>query len=283
MRIAMLAVPYDAGRRSMGVGLGPARLLDFGIARELSAAGHSVRQAMVEVPDATPPHELARTAAAQRELARLVHDAVRDGEFPLVLAGNCSTAVGTLAARPPGTAVVWFDAHADLNTAATTTTGMVDGMALSMVTGREFAGLTASVDGFTPVNESQIVLVGVRDLDPAEEALLGQSPVHRLAADEAPARIGATIRQLGQPVPPVYVHLDLDVLDPAEARANQYGAPRGMSVSALGKTLAAIARTAPVFAVAITAYDPWWDKDGRARQAAVAVLKEILPPGDGSE
>jgi arginase len=283
MRIALFVVPYDAGRRSVGVGLGPAALLDAGAANELREAGHEVREATVEVPDETPPHELARAVAAQRELGRMVRGAVANGELPIVFAGNCHTAVGTLSGRPANTAVVWFDAHADFNTAASTTTGMLDGMALSMVTGRELQRLTASVPGFVTVPEDRVVLVGARDLDAPEVEALRQSAVTRVSARNAPQSIADAVRKLGSPAPSLYIHLDLDVLDPRDARANQYAAPAGLSPQSLVETLRAITAVATIYAVAITAYDPSWDRDGRARQAAVDALRVLVPGADVAE
>jgi arginase len=277
MRIALFAVPYDAGRRSVGVGLGPARLLEAGLANQLREAGHEVRESTVELPVDVASHELARTTAVQRELARGVRDAVERNELPIVLAGNCSTAVGTLAARPEGTAVVWFDAHGDFNTAETTTSGMVDGLALSMVTGRALRNLTASVDGFTPVDEHRVILVGARDLDPPEEAAIRSSAMQWLTAGAAESSLRDAIRRCGQPTPPVYVHLDLDVLDPADARANQYAAPGGLSPRALVRTLEAIAAVTPVYALAITAYDPSFDANGKARRTAMEAVSAIVP------
>src|SRR5262245_3307742 len=172
MRIALFAVPYDSGRRSVGVGLGPGRLLEAGVANQLRDAGHDVREATVELPHDVAAHEMARMVAIQRELARYVREAIAADQLPIVLAGNCSTAVGTLAARPAETIVVWFDAHADFNTADTTVTGMLDGLALSMVTGRALQNMTASVRGFAPVADDRVVLVGARDLDPAETSAL---------------------------------------------------------------------------------------------------------------
>jgi arginase len=283
MRIAILAVPYDAGRLSVGVGLGPAALLDAGLARGLREAGHDVREHTVELPHTTASHELARIAETQRQLAMLVREAIGSGELPVVLAGNCSSAIGTLAARPPETAVVWFDAHADFNTVATTTTGMVDGMALSLVTGREGRALTSTVPGFTPVDESNVVLIGARDLDPAEQDALRTARVRRLAGHEAAALIAPTLRSVASPVPPVYIHLDLDVLDPQHARANQYAAADGLSRAALCATLRQIAQVAPVYALAITAYDPGWDADGRARRAAIEALHAVVPDANTAE
>jgi arginase len=282
MRIAIIAVPYDAGRLSVGVGLGPAALLEAGLANGLRADGHDVREAVVEMPSQTAPHEMARVVAVQRALADLVRQAVGDGELPLILAGNCSTAVGTLSARPPDAAIVWFDAHADFNTAETTTTGMLDGLAVSMATGRALCNLTATVPGFVPVDESRVILVGVRDVDPPEEAALAGSPIRRVSAARA-SSVGDTLRGLDQGGPPVYVHLDLDVLDPAAARANQYAAPGGLTPEALVAALRQVAAHARLFALAITAYDPAWDRDGATRRAAIDAVGALIARPEAAE
>jgi arginase len=283
VRIVVLAVPYDAGHRSVGVGLGPARLLEAGVANVLRAAGHDVRVVTIELPSDIPRHEIARTIAAARVLAAEMQTARRHGELPIVLAGNCSTAVGTLAGCPRDTAVVWFDAHADLNTAETTTTGMLDGLALSMVTGRALCGMTESVDGFMPLDLDRVTLVGARDLDPPEAALLAGGTVRTVPVDSAAGGVGQRLREMGSPPPPVYVHLDLDVIDPAHARANQYAAPGGLAPAALLRTLGAIVATAPLYALAITAYDPVWDRDGRMRQVALDAVNAVVPRSTTSE
>ena len=283
MHIVVIAVPYDAGHRSVGVGLGPARLLEAGVANVLRAAGHDVRLVTIELPPDVPRHEIARTIAAARVLAAEMKTARRNDELPIVLAGNCSSAIGTLAGCPRDTAVVWFDAHADLNTAETTTTGMLDGLALSMVTGRALCGMTASVDGFTPLDLGRVTLVGARDLDPAEAALLSGGTVPMVAVDSAAGGVGQRLREMGSPPPPVYVHLDLDVIDPAHARANQYAAPGGLAPAVLMRTLGAIVATAPLYALAITAYDPVWDRDGRMRQVALDAVNAVVPRSTTSE
>ena len=280
MRVVLIAVPYDAGHRSVGVGLGPARLLEAGVANVLREAGHDVREVTVELPPDLPRHELARTIAAARVLAGEIATARAQDELPLVLAGNCSTAVGTLAAAPEATAVVWFDAHGDYNTAETTTTGMVDGLALSMVTGRALCNLAAGVKGFAAIDERRVVLVGARDLDPPEEQALASSQVTRLAADEASGRVAGVLRQMRPPARHVYVHLDLDVLDPAHARANQYGVPGGLTPASLVKTLAAIADVAAIYALAITAYDPECDTDGATQRTAFQAIHALVPRPD---
>jgi arginase len=84
------------------------------------------------VPEADPPAEVAVAFELDRLVSEQVCEAVAEGEFPLVLSGNCNTSIGTLAGvGPEGLGVVWFDAHADFNTPETTTTGFMDGMGLA--------------------------------------------------------------------------------------------------------------------------------------------------------
>jgi arginase len=282
MRVAILAVPYDAGQRSVGVGLGPARLLEAGLANQLREAGNEVRQAMVELPDNPPLHELARIVELQRALAWAISHALAREEFPIVLAGNCSSAVGTLASRPRDTAVVWFDAHGDFNTPDTTTSGMVDGMALAMATGRCYRALAADIPKFAPIDERRVFLVGARDLDPLERRTLDSSPVQRIDAGDWRTLV-SRLRALGPPSPPLYVHLDLDVLDPAHGRANRLAVNGGLSAKDLTAAIEALSAATQIFALAVTAYDPSFDGDGRACRAAFGAIRAAVPRDDVPE
>ena len=127
-------------RRDFRLGRGPARLIELGLLDALRNAGCDVEVDEIALPTDgfTPDTRVAvdlQAAIAERATA-----ARRRGAFPLVLAGNCGTSVGTVAGVTAATGsrpvVFWFDAHGDLNTPETTTTGFLDGMALAMLTGR---------------------------------------------------------------------------------------------------------------------------------------------------
>ena len=107
--------------------------------------------------------------------------------------------VGTLGGLGTGpTGVRWFDAHGDFNTPESTLGGFLDGMALAIATGRCWIGLAATVPGFTPVAEENVVLVGARDLDPAEGELLRASRVQHLPSDAPTSRIASAIEVRGR-------------------------------------------------------------------------------------
>jgi arginase len=196
---------------------------------------------------------------------------VTDRAFPIVLAGNCGSSLGTVsgvrAATPNDSSdvgVIWLDAHADFNTPDTTATGFLDGTVLAALTGRGWHTLTASIPGFRPVSDAHVVLVGARDIDPGEEQLLAASRVMRVEAarletDGARAALDSALTELAHRVSRVYLHVDLDVHEPSEAQANQYAVPGGLAAGTVRDVVRVVAGRFSIVAAALTAYDPTYD------------------------
>jgi arginase len=294
MRIQLIQVPYDSGHRSLRMGGGPVRFAEGGAAERLRARGHEVSESVVEVGITDPPAfptEIATSFALHRAVAEQVRAAAGEGALPVVLAGNCGSALGTmsaLAAADPddstGTGVIWLDAHADFNTPETTTSGFLDGMALAALTGRCWRSLTASIPGFRPVPDTDVVLIGARDLDAAEEAALSASGVARveaarMRAEGARAALDDALTALARRVSRVYLHVDLDVHDPAEARANQYAAPGGLPAGAVRDLVRVVAERFSIAATALTAYDPSYDPDGSMFEIGVELMGAVAEAG----
>jgi arginase len=277
VNIRVLAVPYDSGLRNVRMGRGPAHLLERGLVARLWDGGHDVAVETIEVADA-PPAEIRTSFDVNRVLASAAREAAASGAFPLVLAGNCNTAVGTLAGLGSAeVAVVWFDAHGDFNTPETTISGFLDGMALAIVTGRCWSELARGVPGFRPIPPERVLLVGARDLDVAERAALDRSGMALVSAAAlrehgASAALEAPLQRITAQTRRLYVHLDLDVLDAGEATANQFAAPGGLSVSDVADALRFLARQATIVGAAVTAYDPATDTGDRALEAGLGLL-----------
>ncbi len=281
MEIDVVLAPYDSAHREKRLGLGPYHLTRSGLLRHLQTGGHDVRTFETDVGSAFPTDvgvafELARVIGAH------VKDSVRRGRFPIVLAGNCSSCLGTVAGLgATDVAVVWFDAHGDFNTPETTGSGFLDGMSLALLTGRCWTTMSKSVPGLAPIPEPRVVLVGARDLDPEEMELLAASRIALLPPDILRRQgleqaAGPVIDRLGEIARSVYVHVDLDVLDPGEGRANEYAAPDGLALAELLSLVDLIGQRLTIRAAAITAYDPAFDEDGDIYRAAIEIVDAII-------
>lgn len=116
--VQLLQVPYDSGHRSTRMGRGPEHFV-HGAAAHLQLAGHKVRRAVID-PTSTWRAEIKTAFELDRALARAARETVRAGDFPLVLSGNCNSAISVMAGLPSDTGLIWFDAHGDFATPDTT-------------------------------------------------------------------------------------------------------------------------------------------------------------------
>ncbi|HUF13170.1 MAG TPA: arginase family protein [Longimicrobiales bacterium] len=279
--IDVVLVPWDSGRRGWRMGAGPLRLAERGLFERLRDLGHDVRRIDIELPsDASSDAHSAYLLAA--DIAAAVRRATNERRFPLVIAGNCNSALGTIAGLDAAaTGVVWFDAHGDYNTPETSVSGFLDGMSLATLTGCCCVGEAARIPGFAPVAEDTVALIGARDLDDGERKLLDGSGVRLIAPGAAiNEQLAAAVESWPAGVDQAYVHVDLDVLDPDEARVNEYAAAGGLTVPDLFICVDAVASHSPLAAAAVTALDPDADADGRALAAAIAVIEQIVTRAD---
>lgn len=278
MKVRIITVPYDSGHYGARMGAGPLHLREEGgLADRLAAEGAEVEDAAVEV-DLDFPTENTVAFEVARRLSSAVRAAREDGGFPLVLAGNCASCLGTVAGLGASrTGVVWLDAHGDFNTPETTGSGFLDGMALSMLVGDCWRKATGSVPGFEPVPEDAVLLVGARALDPGEGERLERSGVGRLGIDELEGdQPNRALARVADRADSLYLHVDLDVVDPAVARANPYAAPGGLTLEGLLEFVGRVARAGPVGAMALTAYAPSADPDDGITDVAEAVVGRVL-------
>lgn len=279
MLVQLIQLPFDSGHAGARMGRGPGHLLAHGALDRLLAAGHRVEAIRVE-PRTRFPTEISTAFELSGRLAHQVRMAANQKRFPLILAGNCFSAVGTLAglARGGPVGVIWMDAHGDLHTPESTRSGMLDGMALATAMGLCWRALAADVPGFRPLPPEHLLLVGQRDLDPAERELRERLMIPLVApgGSSADAELEAALDALRQRVERVYLHLDLDVLDPdAAAPANAFAAPGGLSPERLLETIDKIRQRFRVSAAALAAYDPALDRDNRVARTALAVMEAL--------
>jgi arginase len=277
MNISLIAVPYDSGHHEYRMGRGPGVLLDSGLADRISAAGHSVSLVQVDGPD-WPPAEVKTGFALCREVADGVRSAIAEGAFPIVLTGNCLMQVGVLAGiGSRSTGLVWFDAHGDLNTPETTSSGFLDGMALAVAAGWCWKNVVRGLPGFAPVSASRIALVGARDLDPPEHAFIAEHGIRHVTPEGA-ARDGwvSSVQECVDGCDSISVHLDLDVLDPSVCPVNALQAAGGLREDQVVELLDALMASGKVAALTVSAYDPEVDPDGETLEVVQRLLDSII-------
>jgi arginase len=273
MNIQLLVVPYDSGNRGARMGAGPEKLLEAGLEQTLRDAGHSVHTSIAELAPDSWHAEIQTSFELMRMLSAAVREARESGRFPIVLAGNCNTAVGTVAGLgADSTGVAWFDAHGDFNTPETTSSGFLDGTAVAIITGRCWTQLAATIPGFSPVSDDRVCLIGTRDLDSLESALLEESSVDVIEPKQLRSALPTTLKSIRRHVESIYVHLDLDVLDSAVAAANSYALSGGLTLEDVDHALEQIAREFRIDGLTLSAYDPAVDTSGDAGRAAIRLI-----------
>ncbi|MEL7348291.1 MAG: arginase family protein [Pseudomonadota bacterium] len=208
-------------------------------------------------------------AALHRPIAAAVAAALAEGQRAVSLAGDCCAAVPALAGCQRASiapAVVWVDAHGDFNTPETSPSQFLGGMPLAMMTGRGAQWMMEAV-GATPIADQTVTLVDGRDLDPLEaQAVAASGLAHIDTTALADLRLGA----------PVLLHIDMDVLDAAEAPAFNYPVPGGPRSGELAAALSAFAAANEIACLSISAWSPSKDADGATGRACMAALAPLL-------
>jgi arginase len=234
--VRIIGAPMDLGADRRGVDMGPSAIRYAGLADELETMGtdcadwgdvHVPRPEETD-PDATRPKTgeakfLAETEDVCTRLAHEVAEAVDAGELPLVLGGDHSIAIGTAGgvSREESTGIIWFDAHGDFNTPATTPSGNVHGMSLAAILGLgEFADMDWALA--PNIDEANVVLIGLRSVDERERENIRESDVTAYTMTDVDDRgvtdvVTEAIDIATDGTDGVHVSLDLDWLDPTEA------------------------------------------------------------------
>jgi arginase len=229
MKVAIIGAPLDLGAGRRGVDMGPSAIRYAGLEDRLTAMGVDCvdrGNVATAVAEATAEHDprarfLPAIRATCERIASEVDLALDDGRIPIVLGGDHSIALGTLgglAARHGPGAVLWFDAHGDLNTPQTTPSGNVHGMPLAAALGRGGPNFDSAAWTLPALQPDRVALIGARDLDPGERELIAELGLACHSMNALDRRgIEAIVREaleraVGAPF--VHVSLDMDGLDP---------------------------------------------------------------------
>ena len=271
--------------------MGPSAIRYAGLGERLEALGHRCRdRGNVSAPireTAEPGDPRARYLGAIRsaceEVARRVAETVREGRFPLVLGGDHSVALGTLgglaAVHGPG-AVLWIDAHGDLNTPETSPSGNVHGMPLAAALGLAGAGFESEAWPLPAVEATQTVLIGGRSFDDGERALVRERGLTVFTMTELDSRgVEPIVRgALEQVAGARFVHLslDMDAIDPDIAPGVGTPVRGGLSYREAHLAMELIAEADVLDSLELVEVNPILDHENETAQLAVELAASAL-------
>lgn len=245
--------------------------------------------AILRVPRAARDTPLHAVAALAARLAAEVERVLRAGQFPLVVGGDHSCAIGTwsgvhrvLASKGP-LGLVWIDAHMDSHTFATTPSGQIHGMPLAALLGHGDPALTAIDGAEAKLQPRHVCLIGVRSFETGEAALLERLGVRVFTMDEVRRRglaevFDEALAIVQRGTAGFGVSVDLDALDPAEEPGVGTPVPGGLTRAELVAALTRLRGDPAFVAMEIVEYNPRRDRGHATADAAGALVDAIAPP-----
>jgi arginase len=281
MRPQVISVPYRYDRFEEGLGLGPRRLLETGLAERAS----SVHQASLDDADREHDRTAVNIGKLGKVTASLVAQARATGEPVLVVAGDDTATVGVVAGLQESDGagralgIVWIDAHGDFNTPDTSYSGILAGMPLAVIAGLAGPRWRDAAEIGSPVPGGRMLLVGTRDLDTAEGELLKSNNVHVVSAADyrKGAALADALRTLTAKCELLYVNIDMDVLSPHLVPSATTPSEGGFELTELSEVVRSILATGLVAAVSLTSLNPLGGTRGQtSTNSAWRILQTIL-------
>lgn len=288
-KLALLGVPMDLGQARRGVDMGPSAIRYAGVAGRLKKLGYTVKDyGNVTVDNGTAQEEThgnLKNLIAVTQTSRRIRDAVKtmleDNSFPLVLGGDHSMSIGTLAAitaHYDNIGVIWYDAHGDLNVPATSPTGNIHGMPLAVNLGYGHEMLTQI--GTHKVKAEHVVLIGVRDLDEGERAFIKQHnmlafTMHEIDLLGMAEVMKRTLEHLAH-TDGIHLSLDLDALDPMYCPGVGTPVLGGLTYRESHLAMELLAASKRIVSAEFVEVNPILDERNKTAEVAVALIASLL-------
>jgi arginase len=292
MRIRVIGVPMDLGSDRRGVDIGASAIRYAGLNDQLRRLDHQVLDTgniVVPQPESQPIGNshlkyLEPIVKVAEELADAVTTTLEESEFPLILGGDHSIALGSITGITrilKDVGVLWIDAHADFNTEETTPSGNIHGMVLAALAGLGNSRLT-SLGGWAPkLNTQTIVIVGARDLDEGERRLLRTHHIHVFTMSDIDQRgFSDVMRQslaiAGEANDGIHVSLDMDALDPTYAPGVGTPVRGGLTYREAHLAMELIADSDRLIAMDVVEVNPILDRENATALLAVELVMSAL-------
>lgn len=291
-KISIIGVPIDLGQMRRGVDMGPSAMRYADMIQRLELIGYKVDDLgdipvdhIIEETNVQPSlRNLKAITKVADQLAEKVDSIIESDRFPLVLGGDHSIAIGTLAGvakHYKNLGVIWFDAHGDLNTDATSPSGNIHGMPLAASLGFGHESLT-TIGGFRPkVKPEHVVIIGARDLDQGERDLIKEQSIKVYTMHEID-RLGMTrvmeetISYLKEHTDGVHLSLDLDGLDPHDAPGVGTPVIGGISYRESHLAMEMLAESEIITSAEFVEVNPILDEKNKTAEVAVALMGSLL-------
>jgi arginase len=291
-KISLIGVPMDLGQTRRGVDMGPSAIRYAGVVERLENINYQVDDiGDIVIGRAEKVHSsesnlknLKSVAEASEVLANAVDEVITNGSFPLVLGGDHSIAIGTLAGvskHYKNLGVIWYDAHGDLNTADTSPSGNIHGMPLAASMGLGHPTLT-QIAGYSPkVKPENIIIIGARSLDDGEKELIREKGIKVYTMHEID-RLGMTqvmeetIAYFKENTDGVHLSLDLDGLDPHDAPGVGTPVIGGISYRESHLAMEMLAEANIVTSAEFVEVNPILDEKNKTATVAVALMGSLL-------
>lgn len=292
MRIRVIGVPMDLGADRRGVDIGASAIRYAGLndqLRRLDCQVHDTGNIVVPQPESQPIGNprvkyLEPIVKVAEELADTVTAALHENEFPLILGGDHSIALGSVTGVTrihKDISILWIDAHADFNTEETTPSGNIHGMILAALAGLGNSRLTG-IDGWAPKLDTQkIVIIGARDLDRGERELLRTHHIKVFTMSDIDQRgISEVMHQAlaiaGQAEDGIHVSLDMDALDPKHAPGVGTPVNGGLTYREAHLAMELIAESGRLIAMDVVEVNPILDRENATALLAVELVMSAL-------
>ncbi|PKR82707.1 arginase [Heyndrickxia camelliae] len=290
--ISILGVPMDLGQMRRGVNMGPSAIRYADVVERIEKLGYTVHDMDdIEIGKAERLHDaesnlrnLKAVADASEILASKVNEIVEKGDFPLVLGGDHSIAIGTLAGiskHYKNLGVIWYDAHGDLNIPETSPSGNIHGMPLAASLGLGHETLT-NIGGYCPkVRYENIVIIGARDLDEGERELIKDRGIKVYTMHEID-RLGMTrvmeetIEFFKDRTDGVHLSLDLDGLDPNECPGVGTPVMGGISYRESHLAMEMLAESGIITSAEFVEVNPILDDKNKTADVAVSLMCSLF-------
>jgi arginase len=294
--IAIIGAPLDLGADRRGVDMGPSALRVANLNKRLAALGYDVDDlgnVAVDQRESTPegPEHakyLAQIATTCERLGQMVYQAMVDGKAPLVLGGDHSVAIGTIAGlakyyrkKRQKLGLIWVDAHADMNTPQSSPSGNVHGMPLACTIGLGPPELT-KLFGFAPkIEPANVALVGIRDIDMLERSTVRESGIRAFTMRDIDERglqsvMAEAIKVATRGTAGFHLSLDLDYVDPTDAPGVGTRVRGGATYREAHLAMELIADSGAMVSMEAVEVNPVFDEANRTADLAVELILSAM-------